>query len=142
MTVILLAVTLLGFIFAAAAAFRSGADNLGWELRWQGLDAGDLARISTAARSRDWRSSLTDPEELELAAGLRRRDRRRRAYVELAVLPVLLVATVLALIGLVDVAAVGLVFGLSAVFTDLWDYLRTRRMSGEPRPVTSPGSAL
>jgi hypothetical protein len=142
MGVLLLIMILLGFVFAIDAAFRSGVDNLGWELRWQGLDADDLARISTAARSRDWRASLTDPEELELAEGLRRRDRRRRAYVELAALPILLVAAVLTLIGLVDVRVIGLVFGLSAVFTGLWDYLRTRKMSGEPRPVTSPGSAL
>lgn len=142
MSVILLAVVFLGFVFAVGTAFRSGADSLSWELRWQGLDAEDLARISTSARSKDWRVSLTDSEELELAAGLRRRDRRRRAYGELAALPVLLVAAILALTGLVGTGIIGLAFGLSAVFTGLWDYLRTRKMSGEPRAVAAPDTGL
>jgi hypothetical protein len=141
-SVFLLIVTILGFVGAARSAFGSGPDNLNWELRWQGLDSDDRARISTDARADPRHSSLTGPEEAELAAGLRRRDRRRRAYVELAVLPFVLIVVVLALFGLINAGSVGLLIGLSVVFTGLWDYLWTRRMSGEPRPATSPEAGL
>jgi hypothetical protein len=90
----LLALTILSAIWA----LRPGDDDLGWEGRWGLLEDADRDRIATAVRSRD--ASLTDPEEVALGAGLRRRDRRRRAYVDLAALPFLVLAGALILAGL------------------------------------------
>jgi hypothetical protein len=126
-------------VFATRSAFGAGADNLSWELRWRGLDAEDRARISMAARSK---AALTAPEEVELAAGLRRRDLRRRAYVDVAALPVLTAAAALALAGMLSLGAVGMPLAIYSVFVGLWSYLRVKEMSGKPRAVTSPDAGL
>ena len=132
------------FVFAANAAFRPGADSPSWELRWRGLGADDRERISIAARSRAWRALLTDgpTTELELAAGLRRRDCRHRAYVQLAALPLPIVAAALMLDGVLAIGAFALVISLYGLFTGVWSYLRVQEMSGKPRAATSPDAGL
>jgi hypothetical protein len=139
---VFLTIALLLVLFVSAdAAVRPGPDSPNWELRWRGLDADDRVRISTAARSAKG-ASLTDPEETELAAGFRRRDRRRRAYVDFAVLPFLLAAIVFADVGLLSTGVVGLALALYGVFNGLWSSLRVREMSGKLRAATSPDAGL
>jgi hypothetical protein len=133
------AVILAAFFAALPAAFRSGADSLNWELRWQGLGPEDRARISAAARSHE---KLDDPEEAELASGLRRRDQRRNAYVELVLLPFPLAAIALSLTGVLDSGIASFVLGLVAIASGLGAYLRRRYMDGTPRPATAPEAGL
>lgn len=131
--------------FSVAAAFRSGDDDPKWELRWRSLDPEARARISVAARAREWggsASKLIEPEGIELALGLRRRDRRRRAYVEVALAPFLVVAAYLTLIGLLEFADFGFIVVVSGLISGLYAYLRAKHMSGAPRPMTSPDAGL
>jgi hypothetical protein len=95
------------------SAFRSGKDGPSWELRWRSLDAADRERIEAAVRSN---SELADPEDAELAAGLRRHQFRRHAYLELVAAPFVLVAAALALTGTLSFGTFGFVAFLSLGF--------------------------
>jgi hypothetical protein len=126
------------FIFLAAAfdgGFRRGADGPLWEARWLGLDAPTRARIVTAVYSRDAMAALSDPEEIELVKGYRRRQRRRRAYVDLAASPFLVVGAALALNGLLRGSLVVLILTIYTFVVGAWAYLRDRQMNGRPRAV-------
>jgi hypothetical protein len=63
------------FLGAVVAVWRVGDDDPAWEERWHDLSPADRARIAAAARSG---ALLASPEEIELAAGFARHDRRRR----------------------------------------------------------------
>lgn len=126
-------------VSAAIAAFHPGADTPNWELRWRSLDPEDRARISTAARSN---AELTEPAEAELAAGLRRRDRRRRGYIDLAAVPFVAAAAALTLAGFIDIGVFFLLLTISTGIPALWTYLRLKHMDGTPRAATSPDAGL
>ncbi|HEY2478806.1 MAG TPA: hypothetical protein VGI17_08735 [Solirubrobacterales bacterium] len=83
-------------------AFWRGADDQKWETRWEGLDDLDRAWLAAASRSSANRDTLVERGEFELAKGFGRREQRRRAYIMLAMLPLLLVPAVLILTGLVS----------------------------------------
>jgi hypothetical protein len=138
-TYVILVSTVVAYSLSLLASFRSGADSPNWELRWRSLEPQDSARISTAARGH---KKLTDRAEEELAAGLRRRDRRRDGYVELALLSFPLAAAVLSLAGVLDSGVVSFVFACFGIAGGLWAYLRGRFMDGTPRPVTTPDAGL
>jgi hypothetical protein len=126
------------FLFLAAAfrgAFWRGTDGPLWEVRWLGLDASSRARFVTAVYSRDALAALSDPEEIELVAGYRRRQTRRRAYVELAAAPFLIIGAALALTGLLAGSSVIFILTLYTLFVGLWAYLRDRQMNGTLRAV-------
>lgn len=61
---------------AAVLVFRDRVDESDWEERWRALTPADRTRIAAAARHGNL---LADPEEIDLAAGYARRQRRRRA---------------------------------------------------------------
>jgi hypothetical protein len=126
------------FLFLAAAfdgAFRRGADSPLWEARWLGLGAAARARIVTAVYSRDALDALSDPEEIGLVAGYRRRQRRRRSYVELAASPFLIVGAALALTGLLAGSFVVFILFVYTLIVSLWAYLHDRQMDGRLRAV-------
>lgn len=69
------------------------------------------AWLAMMAGSRDWLATLTDPEENALARGFRRHERRYRVYIDLAALPFMAAAGILALGGLLGPGVLGLVAG-------------------------------
>jgi hypothetical protein len=95
-------------------AFGTGDDVANWELRWRCLPPADRARIAAAVRSN---ATLADPEEAELAAGFRRREDRRRAYIELPVAPLIFGAAALALTGTISNGDFGFIASMALVFT-------------------------
>lgn len=106
---IILGLTVLVDTVDFAEAFLSSHRDPTWETRWRALDPADSAWLAMMAGSRDWIATLTDPEEIALAKGFRRHERRHRVYIDLAALPFMLAAGVLALAGLLSPAALGLV---------------------------------
>ena len=66
--------------------------------------------ISMMATSRNWLATLSDPEEIALAKGFRRHERRRLVYLDLAGLPFLAALVALSLNGLANPSIVGLFF--------------------------------
>jgi hypothetical protein len=133
--VILLIVWLGALVVTLSGAFRRGVDSSSWELRWEILDAAERTRISTAARAG---TKLDRPEEVELAAGLRRRDRRRHAYLELPLLAVVVGFTAMSAAGLIDGGLVTMIIAVATVGIGLWRYLREKHMDGTPRAASSP----
>jgi len=100
--VVMLCILLATLFSEVATAFSRGADGLNWELRWQALDDRERAWIAIASisTSSETRAALEERGETELAEGCRRRERRRRAYVGLATLPLLVTVAALAVSGL------------------------------------------
>ncbi|HEX4306026.1 MAG TPA: hypothetical protein VHZ54_08330 [Solirubrobacterales bacterium] len=135
MDIVLTIVWVLALLTTLSRAFRGGVDSPNWELRWQLLEATDRTRISTAARSG---TKLDDLEEAELAAGFTRRDRRRRAYVELPLLSLVVVLAAMAVVGSIDGGFVAIVTGCATACVALWGYLRGKHMDGTPRAAASP----
>jgi hypothetical protein len=119
-------------VFAAVVgvwnAWRVGGDDPLWDLRWRALGADDRARLAAAALPGGKASSLEDPEERQLAEGFGRRERRRRAYLDLAVLVVLGFSSALLLAGIVGPGLFGLVLGVYAVLRGSAESLRDRRI--------------
>jgi hypothetical protein len=60
---------------AFVTVWRAEGDDPIWQARWAALSRADRARIVAAARAGDL---LASQDEIELAAGFARRDRRRR----------------------------------------------------------------
>lgn len=135
MDVLLLIVWLGALVVTLSGAFRSGVDNSSWELQWEILDAAERARISTAARAG---AKLDHPEEAGLAAGFRRRDRRRHAYLELPLLAVVVGFTAMSAAGLIEGGLVTMIIAVATVGLGLWRYLREKHMDGTPRAASSP----
>jgi hypothetical protein len=69
---IIIALIVLG---AFVTVWRAEGDDPTWLARWGALSPAERDRIATAARAGDL---LPSQEEIELAAGFARRDRRRR----------------------------------------------------------------
>jgi hypothetical protein len=80
------------------------------------------------AGSRDWLATLTDPEEIALARGFRRHERRYRLYVDLAALPFMAAAGVLALDGVFGPGVLGLVASTFILLRGFVVYLRERQI--------------
>jgi hypothetical protein len=111
-------------------AFRSARRDPTWETRWRALDPSQSSWLAVMAGSRDWLATLTDPEEIALARGFRRHERRYRLYVDLAVLPFMIAAGVLAMAGLLPAGALGLVASTFILLRGLVVYLRERQIRG------------
>ncbi len=124
---------------AFSGAFRAGDDGPNWDLRWRGLDPVGRARVEAAVRSN---AKVIDPEEVELAAGLRRHERRRRAYLELTFVPLILVAAALALFGTLPTGTFPLVISMVFFVTEFIAPRVSKRRGGIRRAATPPhGSA-
>jgi hypothetical protein len=101
------------------------------------LDDLDRAWIATASisTSSETRATLEARGETELAAGFRRRERRRRAYLELAVLPPFLAAGALVVSGLIPGSTGTLVFATFSLLAWVPDFLRGRQIKARYREL-------
>lgn len=129
----LLAVFVLTFLFSLRAAFWPGADDPSWEMHWRALDHLDQAWIAAASYEKGSRSKLEERGELGLSKGYNRREDRRRSFIELAVLPLLIGLTVLVVAGVLPDSLLGLPLALYGTLQATVYYLRKRRISSRYR---------
>jgi hypothetical protein len=131
--ILLICVTALVSIAALKTALWRGSDDPNWELRWRSLDPGYRDWLAAMTTSRAWLATLTDPEEIELAKGFSRRERRRRAYADLAVTALLIVAVALALAGVLPFSTWGLILGCYTLLLAGGAHLRDRQIRRKVR---------
>jgi hypothetical protein len=132
---LLAAISALVLISSIRPAFRRGVDSPTWELRWRGLAPDDRARIAAAARTGE---ELADPDDSELAAGLRHRTERHDAYFHIAVLALPVAAAILAITGVTGGGFASLAIAISGIGTGLWFRYRDRLIGQGPRPAGLP----
>jgi hypothetical protein len=131
-------------VITTFSAFRTGADDTSWEWRWRSLDTEERSRIAAAATAttKAERATLASPEEVELGAGYRRRQKRRHAYIELPVLSLLLIAAAFSLTGILNRHVFGSLVAFSAIFSSLVYYVgEHRRKKGRPVAVDPDAAA-
>jgi hypothetical protein len=128
------ALVLVAVLVAFFLANRRRPGDAGWEARWEQLPAAERVRLAAAARSG---ALLAEPEEIGLAAGFARRERRRRAPGALLASLDLPIATVLILGGLVTGIALFLLAGVFFLLLALWRLVRHRRVSRGLRETIS-----
>jgi hypothetical protein len=119
---------------AFVQAYRVKDDDPAWEERWSALSPADRTRIAAAARSG---SLLASEEEIELAAGFARRDRRRRGPYTLIYAIRLPLGIALVAGGLVADSIVFIVFGVLFILAGLWSLARGRRIARAEREAIS-----
>ena len=123
------------FLAAVVAVWKVGGDvDPTWEERWRALSPADRARISDAARSG---SLLASEEEIELAAGFARRDRRRRGPYTFLYAVRIPIGLVLIAGGLVAHSLLFLLFGAAFLLAGLWSLRRTFQISRAEREAIS-----
>jgi hypothetical protein len=128
LAIVLLGVTVLVDVIEFVDSFWRLAPDPTWETRWRALDPAESAWLAMMATSRDWLATLSDPEEIALAKGFRRHERRRLVYFDLASLPLLSALVALSLIGLVNPSIVGLIFSTFLLLRGVPIYLRQRQV--------------
>jgi hypothetical protein len=128
------ALVLLAVLVAFFLANRRRPEDASWEARWDQLAAEDRVRLAAAARNG---TLLAEPEEIGLAAGFARRERRRRAPGTLLASLDLPIALILILGGLVTGVALFLVAGAFFLLLALWRLIRHRRVSRGLRETIS-----
>ncbi len=140
--IFLICVTILSSVAALQVAFWGGADNPTWELRWRGLDPGNRDWLAAMTTSRTWMATLTDPDEIELAKGFGRRERRRHSYFDLVAVALLIVGVALTLAGLLPLSACTLGLACYVVIRGAVEAWRNRqirsRVAGANDPDTAP----
>ncbi len=129
----LLAVFVLTFLFSLRTAFWPGADDSSWEMQWRVLDRLDQAWIAAASYEKGSRSKLEARGELDLSEGYNRRESRRRSYLELALLPLLIGLTLLVVTGVLPDSTVGIPFALYGLLQSAVYYLRKHRINSKYR---------
>jgi hypothetical protein len=112
---------------------REGDDPL-WLARWNGLSPGERARIAAAACSGE---PLASEDEVELAAGFARRDRRRRRPSRLLAAIDAPVGLIVLLGGIVVGSAVFIAFGALILAFSLLRLARARRLNRGLRETIS-----
>jgi hypothetical protein len=123
------------FLGALVAVWKVGGnEDPTWEERWRALSPADRARIATAARTG---SLLASEEEIELAAGFARRDRRRRGPYNFLYAVRIPVGLVLIAGGLLTHSPLFLVFGAILFLAGLWSLRRTFQISRAEREAIS-----
>jgi hypothetical protein len=129
------------FIAASAvwAVLRPGDDDPNWDLRWQGLDPGYRDWLAAMTTDPRWMGTLSDPEEIQLAKGFARRERRRLAPYEVALGVVAALAVALTLAGLVPMSTVGISLGLFGAIPVLITSWRTHQLRRKVRLGFEPG---
>lgn len=133
----LIAVTVLVAVQTIRDAWRTGPENPSWDLRWRALDPGDQSRLAVAGLSRSTTAALVDADEREMAEGFARRDRRRRAYLDLVLLAALALTSALMLAGATDHRTFGLVLGAFALVRWPLDSLRDRQIKRGLKPASA-----
>jgi len=139
--IFLIAVTILTSVATLRVAFWRGADNPSWELRWRGLDPGYRDWLAAMTTSLAWRATLTDPEEIALANGFSRRERRRRSYLDLAATALLVVGVAATLAGLLPLSVC--TFGLAIYAMVRWamEAARDRQIRNKVPGANDPDTA-
>jgi hypothetical protein len=115
---------------AFVLVWRTEGDDPDWDARWRALSPPDRTRIAAAARSG---ALLATQEEIELAAGIARRDRRRRGPYTLVYAIRLPLGIALVAGGLVADSVVFLVFGVLFILGGLWSLGTDRRIARAER---------
>jgi Flp pilus assembly protein TadB len=121
---------------AFVAVWRREGDDPLWLARWNGLSVAERARIAAAARSGEL---LPSQDEVELAAGFARRDRRRRRPSRLIAAIDAPVGLVVLLGGIVVGSGVFIVFGALILGFALIRLARARRVNRRLRETISRG---
>lgn len=101
----LLGITLVIDVVDFAEVFWRSAPDPTWDTRWRSLDPTESTWLAYMATSRNWIATLSDPEEIALARGFRRHERRYVVYADLAVVPFVVAAAVLLVAGLVSIGS-------------------------------------
>lgn len=117
-------------VVALVLAYRVKDDDQAWEERWHALSPADRTRIAAAARSG---ALLAEPEEIELAAGFARRDRRRRGPYNLLATVRLPLGAALVAGGLVADSALFIIGGGVFLLAGLWGLRSSVRISRAER---------
>jgi hypothetical protein len=144
MDIVLISVTVFVGVISATTILRPGADDPNWELRWRSLDPGYRDWLAAMTTDPRWMKTLTDPEEVELAKGFARRERRRLAYFDLAAGVLVALVVALTLAGLVRLSATGFALGLFALVrwgAESWRQRQIRqkvRLGFEPGELPTP----
>jgi hypothetical protein len=135
MTAITVAVVLVTAATNLSTVLRAGSDTAEWERDWQFLPEADRARLAALTRTVTWREQLSDPAETKLACGFERREDRQRARTHLALLPILIVPTILVLGGILGESNVGRALSLFVVLDFGVNKLRDEQIKRRARPV-------
>lgn len=144
MDVFLICATVLTGILAVSAVLRPGVDDPNGELRWGGLDPGYRNWLAAMTTDHRWMKTLTDPEEVELARGFARRERRRLGYYDVAALVVAALTVALTLVGILHLSDAGIGLGLLAMIrwaVEAWSRRQIRskvRLGFEPGELPTP----
>jgi hypothetical protein len=128
--ILIAAIVLAAFVMV----WRTEGDDPLWQERWRGLSPTEQARIAAAARSG---SLLASEEEIELAAGFARRDRRRRRPARLIAAIDVPIGAILILGGLVADAGIFIVFGGLFLVLGLFRLYRARQVGRGLRETIS-----
>jgi hypothetical protein len=128
---IIIALLVLG---AFVLVWRAEGDDPLWEARWRGLSPAEQARIAAAARSG---ALLSSEEEVELAAGFARRDRRRRRPTRLIAAIDVPIGLLLILGGLVTHELIFSAFGALFLLLGLFRLHRARQVGRGLRETIS-----
>jgi hypothetical protein len=110
---------------AFVLVWRAEGDDPLWLERWRALSPTERSRIAAAARSG---SLLASEEEIELAAGFSRRDRRRRRPTRVIAAIDVPIGAVLILGGLVAEAGIFIAFGVAILVLGLIRLYRARQV--------------
>lgn len=141
MHIVWLLIPALVFLIEGFSALSSGADDSMWELRWRSLDDRDQARIAAAGRTKGSRAELEERDELELAEGFNRRERRRRAYLQLPLLLGIVALFIFTLLGVLPGSDLDQVFAYAAMLVPVTAWLRDWQIKRAHRPAPDPSSA-
>jgi hypothetical protein len=133
--------TLVGLLGASSEAYRRGPDDANWEFRWRGLDPGYRDWLAAMTTSRTWLSTLDDPEEIELAKGFARRERRRRGHFDVAALALIWFCAALVLAGVLPTSACTLGFSVYGVVRLLAEFGRNQQLKRRLDQRTDPDVA-
>lgn len=120
---------------------RARACDGNWQLRWRALEPDDRARLAVAGLSGTTTAALVDPEERELAEGFGRQERRRRTYLDLALLITLAFVTALMLAGITHPSAFGLILATYGLLRWPFESFRDHRFKSRVRTETEPDAA-
>lgn len=120
--ILIAAIILAAFVMV----WRAEGDDSLWQERWRALSPAERARIAAAARSG---SLLASEEEIELAAGFARRDRRRRRPARLIASIDVPIGAVLILGGLLAHAGIFIAFGAALLLLGLFRLYRAHQVA-------------
>ena len=126
-------------LVAFVMIWRVEGDDPAWAERWRALSPAERARIARAARSG---ALLASQEEIELAAGFARRDRRGRTPYTLRLMATIPVGGILIVGGILADSVALIAFGTVVLLGGLWSIRGTERLSRAERETIARDRAL